>query len=173
MAGDIHQFLAVDHARLDALLAGSIAGDAIDHVAYEQFRAGLLRHIAMEDKVLFAEARARCGGERPPITTRLRADHAALASLLVPPPTVALLRRVREVLDEHNPLEEGVDGFYATCERLAGSDWSAILARMQALPPLRISEHVDEPRIYEHIDRMLAARRAGGTAIAPPVIDAR
>jgi hypothetical protein len=32
---------------------------------------------------------------------------------------------------------------------------------MQALPPLRISEHLDEPRIYDHIDRLLAARKTG------------
>ena len=159
MAGEIHQFLAADHARLDALLARAVAADAIDHVAYEQFRAGLLRHIAMEEKVLFAEARARRGGDPLPITRRLRADHATLASLLVPPPSHDLLRTLRSVLDEHNPLEEGDDGFYASCERLIGGDLPAVLARMQALPPLRISEHVDEPRIYDHIDRMLAARK--------------
>jgi hypothetical protein len=159
MAGEIHQFLAADHARLDALLARAVAADAIDHVAYEQFRAGLLRHIAMEEKVLFAEARARRGGDPLPITKRLRADHATLASLLVPPPRHDLLRTLRSVLDEHNPLEEGDDGFYASCEQLAGSDLPAILARMQALPPLRISQHVDEPRIYDHIDRLLAARK--------------
>lgn len=158
MAREIHAFLAADHARLDELLARSIAGDAIDHVAYEQFRAGLLRHIAMEEKVLFAEARVRRGGDPLPMTKQLRADHAALASLLVPPPSHALLRTLREVLDEHNPLEEGDDGFYASCEQLVGGDLPAILARMQAVPPPRISHHVDEPRIYEHIERVLAAR---------------
>jgi hypothetical protein len=161
MAGEIHQFLEADHARLDALLARAIATDPLDEVAYEQFRAGLLRHIAMEEKVLFAEARARRGGDPLPITRRLRADHATLASLLVPPPSHDVLRTLRAILDEHNPLEEGDAGFYATCEQLAGSELPAILARMQALPPLRISQHVDEPRIYEHIERMLAARRKG------------
>lgn len=159
MAGTIHQFLTADHARLDALLARSTAADALDLVAYDQFRAGLLRHIAMEEKLLFAEARVRRGGEPLPITRRLHCDHAALASLLVPPPDHVLLRAVREILDEHNPLEEGDDGLYATCEQLIGNDMAAVLARMKALPPLRIAQHVDEPRIYEHIDRMLAARR--------------
>jgi hypothetical protein len=155
MAARIHEFLADDHARLDALLARAI----VDHTAYEQFRAGLLRHIAMEEKVLFAEARARRGGEPLPVTRGLHSDHAALASLLVPPPNPALLRAIREILDEHNPLEEGDDGLYAACEMLVGDDILAVLARMQALPPLRIAQHLDEPRIYEHIDRMLAARR--------------
>jgi hypothetical protein len=159
VVGAIHAFLAADHARLDALLARSVAATAIDLSAYEQFRAGLLRHIAMEEKVLFAEARRRHGGELP-IFRQLHADHAALASLLVPPPTHALLQIVRAVLDEHNPLEEGDDGFYASCEHLAGDDVPAILAQMQALPPVRIGQHVDEPRIHEHIVRMLEARRS-------------
>ena len=159
MAGAIHAFLAADHARLDALLARSVAATAIDLSAYEQFRAGLLRHIAIEEKVLFADARRRREGEPLPVFKQLHADHAALASLLVPPPTHALLQLVRAVLDEHNPLEEGGDGFYASCEDLAGSDAQALLARMQALPPLRIGQHVDEPRIHEHIVRMLEARR--------------
>lgn len=159
MAGAIHDSLAADHARLDALLARSVAASAIDLGAYEQFRAGLLRHIAMEEKVLFAEARRRHGGQPLPVFEQLHADHAALASLLVPPPTHALLQIVRAVLDEHNPLEEGQDGFYASCERLAGDEVQAVLARMQALPPVRVGQHVDEPRIHEHIVRMLEARR--------------
>jgi hypothetical protein len=34
-----------------------------------------------------------------------------------------------------------------------------MIARMTAIAPVRASEHVDEPRIHEHIARMLAARR--------------
>lgn len=161
MAGAIAELLSADHARLDTLLARSVASDVIDRAAYDELRGGLLLHIAMEEKVLFAEARRRQGGEPLPIFERLHADHAALASLLVPPPTHALLAIVRAVLDEHNPLEEGPDGFYASCERLSGSDLPDLLMRMQALPPVRISLHVDEPRIHEHISRMLAARHVG------------
>lgn len=158
MDSAIHQFLTADHARLDELLARAIAADPIDRTAYEHFRAGLLRHIAMEEKVLFTDARSRRGGKPLPIVERLHADHAALASLLVPSPTHALLRTVRTILDEHNPLEEEDNGLYKTCERLAGEDMHAVLARMQALPPVRAAENVDEPRIHEHIARMLAAR---------------
>ena len=122
MAGAIHRYLSEDHHRLDGLLARAVAAEPIDAPAYEAFRAGLLRHIAIEEKVLFVEARARRGGERLPVIARLHADHAALASLLVPPPTHTLLRTIREILDEHNPIEEGERGFYDTCEQLAGSD---------------------------------------------------
>jgi hypothetical protein len=129
MGSAIHEFLATDHARLDELLAHAITADSIDRTAYEYFRAGLLRHIAIEEKVLFADARSRRGGEPLPVAEHLHADHAALASLLVPPPTHALLRTVRTVLDEHNPLEEGEHGFYEACERLAGRDVHAVLAQ--------------------------------------------
>ncbi|MEO6777259.1 MAG: hemerythrin domain-containing protein [Kofleriaceae bacterium] len=157
MVGSIHQFLSEDHARLDDLLSRASGSKAIDVPAYDAFRAGLLRHIAMEEKVLFADARMR-RGEPLPLAKRLHADHATLASLLVPSPTHALLRTMRALLDEHNPLEEGDHGFYATCEELAGGDLAVLLARMQALPPVRVGSHVDEPRIHEHIARMLGSR---------------
>ena len=156
--GPIHRFLADDHTRLGALLAQSLAGPTIDRAAYEGFRAGLLRHIAMEEKVLFVDARARRGGERLPVTVQLHADHAALASLLVPSPTHALLSTVRDVLATHDPLEEDPGGLYDLCEQLAGDEIDNVLARMHAIPAVRISDHVDEPRIHAHIARMLAAR---------------
>lgn len=146
--------------RLDAALTRASAGPTIDLDAYAEFRAGLLRHIAMEEKVLFADAKERSGGTPLPVTKQLHADHAALASMLVPPPTHELLRKVREVLDEHNPLEEDPGGLYDQCEVLAGAEIDAVLARMLAIPPVRASQHLDEPRIHEHIVRMLAARRA-------------
>lgn len=155
----LYEFLADDHVRLDRLLALALANETIDIVSYREFRAGLLRHIAMEEKVLFADARARRRGSPLPLTRQLHADHAALASLLVPPPTHELLANVREILDEHNPLEEGDDGLYATCERLASGDIDEVIARMRAIPPVRASEQLDEPRIHEHIARMLEARR--------------
>lgn len=156
----ISAFLSADHVRLRALLAEATA--AASHIAlapYREFRAGLLRHIAMEEKVLFRDARERNNGAPLAVTVQLHADHAALASLLVPSPTHALLVTIRDILVEHDPLEEGPDGLYAQCERLAGAEIDAVLARMQAIPAVRASEHVDEPRIHEHIARMLAARR--------------
>lgn len=162
MRGPIHLFLSHDHARLDDALNRAVTGDAIDMTAYSEFRAGLLRHIAMEEKVLFADAKARSGGQPLPVTRQLHADHAALATLLVPPPTHELLARVREILGEHNPLEEDAGGLYDQCEQLAGDEVTAVLERMHAIPPVRASQHLDEPRVHEHIARMLAARRAVG-----------
>ncbi len=158
MAGPIHELLARDHDRLDAALSRALA-DPIDLDAYRELRLGLLRHIAMEEKVLFADARTRRGGEPLPITAQLHADHAALASLLVPTPTHALLRTLQSVLAEHNPLEEAPGGLYEQCEQLAGGEIADVIARMRAIPEARAGAHVDEPRIHAHIARMLAARR--------------
>ena len=56
--GPVFHYLAADHARLDELLR--VAGarpDAIDRPSYAAFRAGLLRHIGLEEKILFPAAR--------------------------------------------------------------------------------------------------------------------
>lgn len=159
-SGSIHRYLTADHVRLRALLERATADPSrIHRGAYDEFRAGLLRHIAMEEKVLFCDARARRGGEPLPVTAQLHADHAAIASLLVPSPTPALLAAIRDILAEHDPLEEGPEGLYAQCERLAGADLDDVIARLHAIPPVRVSRHVDEPRVHAHIARMLAARR--------------
>ena len=82
---------------------------------------------------------------------------SAIASMLVPPPTHALIAMLRRVLGEHNPLEDAPGGLYDRCDE-AGDTARELLERMRAIPPARASEYLDEPRIHEHIARMLAAR---------------
>jgi hypothetical protein len=147
----VRQFLEQDHDRLDQLLRLE---------TYEPFRAGLLRHIAMEEKVLLPEARRLRGGEAHPAAPRLRADHAVLAALLVPTPTPAILDQIRRVLQEHNPIEEGPAGVYADCERLSGADAEALLARLRAVPEVALAPHVDGPHVEAHIERLMQARLA-------------
>jgi len=159
LKGPLTKFLAGDHARLDALLRRAVANPAlVDRSAYEEFRAGLLRHIAMEEKVLLPDARRRRGGDPLPVARQLRADHAALASLLVPTPTSAIVDTIRGILDSHNQLEEGPDGLYAICEQLAGSEVEDLAARAQAVPEVPVAPHFDGPRVHEHIANLLNAR---------------
>jgi len=159
MAGAVHRFLSDDHARLDALLERAIADPtAIDIEAYTAFRGGLLRHIAMEEKVLLPEAKRIRGGEPLPIAARLREDHAVLASLLVPTPTREILALVREVLVEHNDLEERAGGMYETCETLVDTEVDALQARLAATPEVPLARHFDGPRVHEHIAELLRAR---------------
>ena len=73
----VQQFLAEDHVGLADLLQRTIGHDEhIDHEVYQEFRRGLLRHIAMEEKVLFPTVqRMRSGASLPPVA-KLRLDRA-------------------------------------------------------------------------------------------------
>jgi hypothetical protein len=83
MSGSFSCLLAEDHARLDGLLQCAVAdAGAINHAAYAAFRAGLLRHIGMEEKVLLPAAQRWRGGVPLPIAAQRRLDHSALAALL-------------------------------------------------------------------------------------------
>jgi hemerythrin HHE cation binding domain-containing protein len=158
--GPVYRLLVDDHARLDGLLARATAhGDEIAGAEFAAFRRGLLRHIGMEEKILLPAARRARGGVPLPEAARLRLDHGALAALLVPSPTPAVVTAIRAVLARHNPLEEGPDGVYATCERIVGEDAGALLAELRAAPEVPVAPHVDSQRVMESARRALA--RAG------------
>lgn len=85
-AGPITDFLVKDHGRLEGLLESAVARvGSVNQGTYDQFRAGLLRHIGMEEKILLPAAQRLRGGEPLPIASKLRLDHGAIASLLMPP----------------------------------------------------------------------------------------
>ncbi|MEP6889972.1 MAG: hemerythrin domain-containing protein, partial [Nitrospirota bacterium] len=73
------------------ICGGAVSGlpeaGAVDQGTYDQFRAGLLRHIGTEEKILLPAAQRLRGGQPLPIAAKLRLDHGAIASLLMPPPT--------------------------------------------------------------------------------------
>src|SRR5690606_17837078 len=104
--GLITALLAEDHRRLDGLLRSSAAtADQIDQTTYDQFRAGLLRHIGMEEKLLLPAVQRWRGGDPLPVAAKLRLDHGALATLLMPTPTAQILATIRRILSDHNSLE--------------------------------------------------------------------
>jgi hypothetical protein len=154
----LRELLERDHARLDQLLTTAQASaPQIDLAAYEEFRAGLLRHIGLEEKILLPTARRLRGGEPLQVATQLKADHAAMAALLVPTPTAEILKTLTWLLAAHNPLEEGPSGLYATCEALAGAEADQLLARLHAAGPVPTAAHYDGPRAFAGIDRLLRA----------------
>ncbi|MFN8626959.1 MAG: hemerythrin domain-containing protein [Candidatus Binatia bacterium] len=163
--GPVSRFLAGDHERLDALLrrAGAQPG-AIDETAYAEFRAGLLRHIGMEEKILLPAAQEARGGEPLAAAAKLRSDHGALVALMVPTPTSAIVAALRTILASHNAIEEGPGGVYEVCERLAGADAPALLAKLRAAPEVPVHPHMGGPKIIEVTRRALA--RAGYEALA-------
>jgi hypothetical protein len=171
MVGPIHRFLADDHLRLSELLDRALCRpEQIDLTAHAEFRAGLLRHIAMEEKVLLSFAQKKRGGEPLPIAARLRLDHGALAALLVPTPTLGIIATIRTVLERHNPIEEGAGGLYEICEASAGSETKLLLNRLRAVPDVRVSPHSDGPKILEFTKR--AVERAGYRLAVCPVYGA-
>ncbi|HEY8086537.1 MAG TPA: hemerythrin domain-containing protein [Polyangiaceae bacterium] len=144
--GPIEAFLAAEHARMDALLARAQRPDGtLDAPVYAEFRQALLRHIAMEEKVLLPDARERLGGEPLPIAKTLRRDHGEIASLLVPSPTPARCAGLRKVLSRHNALEEGPYGLYAMCDTLAGPRAEDVVERLKAQPEVPVAPHYDGP----------------------------
>jgi hypothetical protein len=146
-AGPVTAWLAEDHARLDALLARAVATPGIlDRPAFDAFRAGLLRHIALEEKILLPAAREARRGEPLPEARRLRIDHGALAALLVPTPTPALVGELRAILEPHNVVEEAPGGVYAQCEALLAPRAPELVARMGAYPPVKVAAYFDGAR---------------------------
>lgn len=146
MIGPIEEFMSGDHVRIDALLqAAEVTSGPIDGVAYDAFRAALLRHIAMEEKVLLPFARAKRDGSPLPIAGQLRSEHGQIAKLLVPTPTPARIDALRGVLAGHNTLEEGPEGLYALCDALAGEEAGALVVRLHAQPAVPVAPHYDGP----------------------------
>jgi hypothetical protein len=151
MIGPIERFMTEDHVRLDALLARAAPpSGTIDEATYAEFREGLLRHIGMEEKVLLPEMKRLRGGEPMPIAKALRKDHGLIAALLVPPPTHERVERIRAALAAHNPLEEGPEGLYASCDGIAGSEASAIVERLAAQPRVPVAKYYDGPLLREN-----------------------
>ncbi len=155
--GPIARALAEDHARLGELLSRSGATPgALARGPFDAFRAGLLRHIAIEEKILLRAAREARGGEPLPMFRRIRIDHGALASLLVPTPTSELVAEIRSILDPHNLAEEGPGGLYDACDRLLAARAPEILGRIRSYPPVKVAAYVDGPRVLRRAADALA-----------------
>lgn len=158
----VTDYLIADHARLHALLAAAAGGERLDANAFEEFRAGLLRHIGIEEKLVFPAVRRALGGEPLARAHELRIEHGALTSLLVPTPDLALCTEIRSLLTPHDAKEEGPDGVYAECERLLSPELSSDLAeRAVAFPLVPLMRHYDGPGVHRTAATALAsARRA-------------
>ncbi len=152
--GPLQRFFASDHRRLDELLRRAVAGHGpLDLACFGAFRAGLLRHIGMEEKVLFAVARAARGGRPLPIAARLRVDHGAIAALLVPTPTRALVAQLLSVLGPHNRREEEPGGAYEACDQALGTAAAERLVdhELRGFPEPPLKPYNDQPAVFEHI----------------------
>lgn len=158
--GPIHRMMAADRARLDKLLQRAAADpERIDAAPYDAFRRGLLKHIAMEEKILLPAAQRLNNNEPLPIAARLRLDHGAIAALLVPSPTPQIISALKTILAAHNALEEGSEGMYETCDSLAGGQAEELVAQLRSAPEVPVAPHNDGPKVMPAARRALA--RAG------------
>jgi len=156
--GPIARFLVDDHARLDGLLRRALARPGeVDREPYDAFRGGLLRHIGIEEKILMPAAREARGGEPLPLARRLRIDHGAITSLLVPTPTPAIAAELRSILDPHNLVEEETGGLYDTYDALLAGRATELLERMEAYPPVKVARYQDGPNVQRTAASALAA----------------
>jgi len=162
MKGPIYRYLSDDHDRLDELFRRATADpDHVNADAYAAFRSGLLHHIRMEETVLLPAAMRLQGGRSIAIAERIRLDHGALTSLMVPPPDRSVIATLRAILNVHNALEEQEGGMYHVCEQLAGKEAESLLRQMKNVPDVPLHGHNPNPGILEATRR--AVERAGHT----------
>ena len=159
--GPLHRFFSADHDRLDDLLRRATAGSGpIDRVLFGAFRAGLLRHIGMEEKALFASARDARGGRPIALAERLRVDHGAIVALLVPTPTRALVGELLSVLGPHNRREEEPGGAYDAADEAIGREAAEHLVEsLRAFPEPPLKPYNDAPEVLRHIAQNLELSR--------------
>jgi len=151
----IRDLLSRDHERLDVLLACTLREDGfLDQQAYGEFRQGLLRHIGIEERVLFPALRN--GARFADVERRLHRDHAALAALLVPPPTRKEIEAIRMILADHNGVEEARGGVYDAVDELSNAE--SIAEAVVSFPAVALAPHSDTPLLRTTIERLLRER---------------
>ncbi len=160
MHGNLFQYLADDHDRLDGLLQ-SAAGrpSEMNMEAYGEFRKGILRHIAIEEKIVLPEIARRQGGKAADVAGRLKLDHGAIVALLVPPPSAAIVATLRLILEIHNVLEEEEGGLYELFEGLVRQESAAVLQKLRSAPVVPVLPYNTQPEVLEATRRAVA--RAG------------
>lgn len=138
----LYHFFTSDHHRIEALLdkATEIPGE-IQEVYYHRFRTGLLKHIKMEEKILFPAAQKANGGIPLSLAAKLRLDHGALTALMVVPPTPQVIKVLRHVLEKHDLLEEEPGGMYDVCEKLTGTETRSLLEQLEKVTEVPVHPH--------------------------------
>jgi len=160
MNGPLHRFFAGDHRRLGELLKRSISKPGrIDLGPFGEFRAGILKHIGMEERVLFSAAR-RARGKPLALAARLRVDHGAIVALLVPTPTPAIVAEILSVLGPHNRREEEPGGVYAACDEAVNpADAERLVEELRVFPEVPLKAYNNGPEVLTHIEATLERAR--------------
>ena len=156
----IHNFFTADHQRLEGLLdKATEQPDTVDMTYYHQFRSGLFRHIKMEEKILFPAAKKADLAVTDALIPQYRLEHGALTALLVPPPTVTLIKVIRYILEIHDLAEEEPGGLYDVCEALTQGQTEELLVQLNAAAEVPVHPPNPAPIALESAKRALI--RAG------------
>ena len=156
----IHHFFTADHHRLEGLLNKATENaDQIEMDYYLQFRSGLLRHIKMEEKILFPAAKKADLKVTEALIPQFRLEHGALTALLVPPPTLTLIKIIRYILEIHDLAEEKPGGLYDVCEALTQGQTEELLVLLNAAEDVPVHPPNPAPIAVESAKRALL--RAG------------
>jgi hypothetical protein len=164
VTSSIQEFLERDHERLDRLLAQSLVDSHVDRESFDEFRKGMLKHIGIEEKILFPVAKSGSTEEQA-IAARLRIQHGAIAALLVLDPSPASIRTLAQALQIHNPIEEGRGGFYAACEQLTTRESQALIEEMKSAPEVPVASRMQTAKLLESVKRTLERAGFPGTLL--------
>ena len=87
-------------------------------------------------------------------------DHGAIAALLVPTPTPAIVDGLLSVLVPHNRREEEPGGVYEGAEEALGrSEAERLVAELESFPEPPLKPYNDGPAVARHIGETLALSR--------------
>lgn len=151
----LHEFFENDHRQIDGLLKKALAQpDVIEMKYYLEFRTRLLRHIKMEEKILFPAAKKINPEVIKEVIPQYRLEHGAITALMVPPPTLSLIKVIHYILEKHNLAEEEPGGLYDICEALTKNQSQELLEELMTTKEVPVHPPNPAPIAIE------AARRA-------------
>lgn len=156
----LYHFFTTDHRRIEAYLNKATEEiHAIQMEDYHRFRTGLLKHIKMEEKILFPAAQKANGGNALPLASKLRLDHGALTALMVVPPGPEVIKVLRHMLEKHDLLEEEPGGMYDVCEALTEGETQELLKQLETVTEVPVQKFNGADYALEAAKRAL--ERAG------------
>lgn len=156
----LHRFFENDHRQIDQFLNKAFEqSQEIDLEYYHLFRTRLLRHIKMEEKILFPAAKSVDPETVDKLIPQYRLEHGAITALMVPPPTFSLLKVIRFVLEKHNAAEEEPGGLYDICEDLTKEHVQELLHELKTVKEVPVRPFNSAPIAIEAAKRALI--RAG------------
>lgn len=144
MNGTLYNFFTQDHRRIEPLLEEATRNPReINMDIYHQFRTGLLKHIKMEERILFPAAKEANNGRELPLQAKLKKDHGAITALLVVPPNPDVVKVIRFILEKHDILEEEKGGMYEACEALTKDETTVLLEQLKSAKEVPVQPHND------------------------------